>query len=110
MTTDINTRARDFAGLWNTIKGDYAPGDEMLDASPLRVALAKRAIAELPLPQRTVLLAYVDLQSYRATGALLGLSHDTIRANVLPLLKRVRDRIAELAAQMPKDIEMERRK
>jgi len=95
------SRARSLRDIVRDIREDYRPDGTVFDRDPERVSVLKEAVARLPEADRTLLLLYAELQSYRKMGAALHLSHMTCRRAVV----RIRARVLEMYAE-----EMERRR
>lgn len=65
------------------IKEDYVFNPDVMSEDDPRVARIKQIIdTKLSLADKTIILLYVDCQSYRKLGARLGVSHMTIRRDV----------------------------
>ena len=68
---------------YRAIKQDYAFDSDIMSKDDERVAKIKKIIdTKLSLADKTIILLYVDCQSYRKLGARLGVSHMTIRREV----------------------------
>jgi DNA-directed RNA polymerase specialized sigma24 family protein len=77
-------------------RADYAYDGDPFNEDPDRVRLVKQIISEkLPQVDRTLIVLYADCQSYRKLGKALGLSHMTVRKEIL----RIR---AEILAEYEK--------
>lgn len=62
------------------IKEDYAWHPDIMNMDDERVARVKEIInTKLSTVDKTIILLYVDCQSYRKLGKRLGVSHMTIR-------------------------------
>ena len=62
------------------IKEDYAWHPDIMNKDDERVAKVKEIInTKLSTVDKTIILLYVDCQSYRKLGKRLGVSHMTIR-------------------------------
>lgn len=80
MKNDSHGIAVDFRKIKQDYK--YEPDDIMLDEDP-RFTEAKRIInTKLSLEDKTIILLYIDLASYRKLGRRMGVSHTTIRKDV----------------------------
>lgn len=65
------------------IKEDYAWHNDIMTADDEKVGRIKEIInTRLSLIDKTIILLYVDCQSYRKLGRRLGVSHMTIRREV----------------------------
>ena len=68
---------------YRAIKQDYAFDADIMSNDDPRVARLKYIIdTKLSLADKTIILLYVDCQSYRKLGVRLGVSHMTIRREV----------------------------
>lgn len=68
---------------------DYRPDGSPFTPDSDRVALLKEVVAALPEADRTLLLLYAEMRSYRKMGAALHLSHMTCRRAVVKIRARV---------------------
>lgn len=65
------------------IKEDYAWSQDIMSAEDEKVSRLKEIInTRLSLVDKTIILLYVDCQSYRKLGKRFGVSHMTIRREV----------------------------
>ena len=65
------------------IKQEYSYNPDIMNEEDERVTRLKKIIEEkLSLADKTIILLYVDCQSYRKLGKRLGVSHMTIRREV----------------------------
>ena len=65
------------------IKQDYTYNPDIMNEEDERLTRVKKIIdTKLSLADKTIILLYVDCQSYRKLGARLGVSHMTIRREV----------------------------
>ena len=65
------------------IKQDYTYNPDIMNEEDERLTRVKKIIDQkLSLADKTIILLYVDCQSYRKLGARLGVSHMTIRREV----------------------------
>lgn len=77
---------------YKEIKGDYAYNSDMMSPDDERVAKLKKVINErLSAPDKTIIILYAELQSYRKLGKEFGLSHMTIRREVMRIKKIILD-------------------
>ena len=68
---------------YKQIKEDYKFNPDIMSQDDSRVARIKEIIdTKLSLADKTIILLYVDCQSYRKLGARLGVSHMTLRREV----------------------------
>lgn len=71
---------REIVKDFREIKEDYAWHPDMFTKDDERVAKVKEIInTRLSVVDKTIILLYVDCQSYRKLGKRLGVSHMTIR-------------------------------
>ena len=69
---------------YRMIKAEYAFDPSIFNPDEPRVARLKEIIdTKLSQADKTILLLYVDCQSYRKVGKKLNLSHMTIRREIL---------------------------
>ena len=65
------------------IKQEYSYNPDIINEEDERLTRVKKIIdTKLSLADKTIILLYVDCQSYRKLGARLGVSHMTIRREV----------------------------
>ena len=65
------------------IKQEYSYNPDIMNEEDERLTRVKKIIEQkLSLADKTIILLYVDCQSYRKLGARLGVSHMTIRREV----------------------------
>ena len=70
------------------IKEDYVYNPDIMNGEDERTSRIKEIIdTKLSLADKTIILLYVDCQSYRKLGARLGVSHMTIRRDVQRIKK-----------------------
>ena len=70
------------------IKEDYVHNPDIMKEEDERTSRVKEIIdTKLSLADKTIILLYVDCQSYRKLGARLGVSHMTIRRDVQRIKK-----------------------
>jgi DNA-directed RNA polymerase specialized sigma24 family protein len=70
------------------IKQEYAYNPDIFTTDDPRVARLKEIInTRLSQVDRTILLLYVDCQSYRKLGQKMGMSHMTMRREILRIKK-----------------------
>ena len=69
---------------YRAIKQDYAYDADIMSKDDERVAKIKKIIdTKLSLVDKTIILLYVDCQSYRKLGEKMHLSHMSIRREVI---------------------------
>ena len=65
------------------IRQDYTYNPDIMNEEDERLTRIKKIIdTKLSLADKTIILLYVDCQSYRKLGARLGVSHMTLRREV----------------------------
>lgn len=65
------------------IKQEYSYNPDIMNEENERLTRIKKIIdTKLSLADKTIILLYVDCQSYRKLGARLGVSHMTLRREV----------------------------
>lgn len=65
------------------IKEDYNYNPDIMNDDDPRLSRVKEIIdTKLSLADKTIIILYIDCQSYRKLGARLGVSHMTIRREV----------------------------
>lgn len=78
-----NTDTDNIVKEFRDIKEDYVYNADIMDNEDERVSRVKEIInTKLSLVDKTIILLYVDCQSYRKLGKRMGLSHMTIRREV----------------------------
>ena len=74
---------REVVSEFRKIRQDYAYNPNIMNEEDERLTRVKKIIdTKLSLADKTIILLYVDCQSYRKLGARLGVSHMTIRREV----------------------------
>lgn len=69
---------------YRAIKQDYAYEPDIMSKDDERVAKIKKIIdTKLSLVDKTIILLYVDCQSYRKLGEKMHLSHMTVRREII---------------------------
>ena len=70
------------------IKQEYSYNPDIMNEEDERLTRVKKIIDQkLSLADKTIILLYVDCQSYRKLGARLGVSHMTLRREVQRIKK-----------------------
>lgn len=83
-------KAAEIVRQYKKIKDDYAYTPDILSEDDTRVARVKRIMRdELSEVERTILILYMELQSFRKLGEVMGCSHQTMRNEV----QRIKDKI-----------------
>ena len=74
---------REVVSEFRKIRQDYTYNPDIMNEEDERLTRLKKIIDEkLSLADKTIILLYVDCQSYRKLGKRLGVSHMTIRREV----------------------------
>ena len=74
---------REVVSEFRKIRQDYTYNPDIMNEEDERLTRVKKIIdTKLSLADKTIILLYVDCQSYRKLGARLGLSHMTLRREV----------------------------
>ena len=74
---------REVVSEFRKIRQDYIYNPDIMCEDDPRISRVKEIIdKKLSLADKTIILLYVDCQSYRKLGARLGVSHMTIRREV----------------------------
>lgn len=79
----------EITNLYKTVKDDYAYNPDVMSEDAPRVAAVKKAVANLGIVDRTIIILYAETQSLRKVGEMLGVSHQTIKNEV----KRIRQAV-----------------
>lgn len=83
-------KAAEIVRLYKKIKDDYSFTPDILNEDDTRVARVKKIMRdELSEVERTILILYMELQSFRKLGEVMGCSHQTMRNEV----QRIKDKI-----------------
>ena len=79
---------REVVSEFRKIRQDYTYNPDIMNEEDERLTKVKKIIDQkLSLADKTIILLYVDCQSYRKLGARLGVSHMTIRRAVQRIKK-----------------------
>ena len=79
---------REVVSEFRKIRQDYTYNPDIMNKEDERLTRVKKIIDQkLSLADKTIILLYVDCQSYRKLGARLGVSHMTIRREVQRIKK-----------------------
>ena len=74
---------REVVSEFRKIRQDYTYNPDIMNEEDERLTRVKKIIdTKLSLADKTIILLYVDCQSYRKLGKRLGVSHMTIRREV----------------------------
>ncbi len=94
MTKRMNSQVVDD---YRAIKQEYAFDPGPFNGDENRVRRIKEIIStRLSVPDRTLILLYAEYQSYRKLGEQLGLSHMTVRREILRIRKIILDEYGRL--------------
>ena len=75
---------REVVSEFRKIRQDYTYNPDIMNEEDERLTRVKKIIdTKLSLADKTIILLYVDCQSYRKLGARLGVSHMTLRREVM---------------------------
>ena len=70
------------------IKQEYSYNPDIMNEEDERLTRIKKIIdTKISLADKTIILLYVDCQSYRKLGKRLGVSHMTLRREVMRIKK-----------------------
>ena len=79
---------REVVSEFRKIRQDYTYNPDIMNEEDERLTRVKKIInTKLSLADKTIILLYVDCQSYRKLGARLGVSHMTLRREVMRIKK-----------------------
>ena len=79
---------REVVSEFRKIRQDYTYNPDIMNEEDERLTRIKKIIdTKLSLADKTIILLYVDCQSYRKLGARLGVSHMTLRREVMRIKK-----------------------
>ena len=74
---------REVVSEFRKIRQDYTYNPDIMNEEDERLTRVKKILdTKLSLADKTIILLYMDCQSYRKLGARLGVSHMTIRREV----------------------------
>lgn len=76
---------------WRRIRAEYTLKQDMMSQDDTTMALLS-AVSGLPLPEKTLMLMYADIRSYRKMGRMLGLSHMTVRREIMRIRRMIMER------------------
>lgn len=89
MTRQMNSQVVE---EYRAVKQEYAYDATIFNVDSDRVSRIKEIICtRLSVPDRTLILLYAEYQSYRKLGEQLGLSHMTVRREILRIRKIILD-------------------
>lgn len=87
MTTDIRITGKEI----KEILKEYEYNPDIFNEEDERLSSAKKALGEISEADRIIYCLWLDLESSRKVGKILGVSHST----VLKELKRIKNEILE---------------
>lgn len=94
MTKQMNSQVVE---EYRSVKQEYAFDPSIFNVDDDRVSRIKEIIStRLSVPDRTLILLYAEYQSYRKLGEQLGLSHMTVRREILRIRKIILDEYGRL--------------
>lgn len=94
MTKQMNSQVVE---EYRAVKQEYAFDPSIFNVDDDRVSRIKEIIStRLSVPDRTLILLYAEYQSYRRLGEQLGLSHMTVRREILRIRKIILDEYGRL--------------
>lgn len=94
MTKQMNSQVVE---EYRAVKQEYAFDPSIFNVDDDRVSRIKEIIStRLSVPDRTLILLYAEYQSYRKLGEQLGLSHMTVRREILRIRKIILDEYGRL--------------
>lgn len=86
------SRERELVRTYKEIRADYTFDPSIFNAEPDRVRIVKDIVCNrLDEVDRTIILLYADCGSYRKLAQRMGMSHMTIRREVLRIKRRILD-------------------
>lgn len=75
---------------YKLIRRDYEYSPDVMSEEDERTTRIKEIIHKnLNTADRTIIILYIDLQSYRKLGVMLGLSHMTVRREVIRIKNEI---------------------
>lgn len=79
---------REVVSEFRKIRQDYTYNPDIMNEEDERLTMLKKIIDQkLSLADKTIILLYVDCQSYRKLGKRLGVSHMTVRRECMRIKK-----------------------
>ena len=85
---------------YRTIKEEYAYDPDILSKDDERVARVKQIIdTRLSVVDKTIILLYADCQSYRKLGKKLGISHMTLRREIIRIKKIIMEEYEKMTTE-----------
>lgn len=86
----MNYNMNNAVNTYKLIRKDYEYSPDVMSEEDERTTRIKEIIHKhLNTADRTIILLYIDLQSYRKLGVMLGLSHMTVRREVIRIKNEI---------------------
>lgn len=86
----MNWNMNNAVNTYKLIRRDYEYSPDVMSEEDERTTRIKEIIHKhLNTADRTIILLYIDLQSYRKLGVMLGLSHMTVRREVIRIKNEI---------------------
>lgn len=83
-------KAAEIVRQYKKIKDDYSFKGDIMDQDDIRVARLKKIMnTELSEVERTILILYAEMQSFRKLGEVMGCSHQTMRNEVQRIKQKI---------------------
>lgn len=102
ITNQEDKNLREVVADYKTIRKDYEFDSSVFCKDTPRVSLLKHILKErLSDVDRTLIILYIDLQSYRKLGRRLGLSHTVVAKEI----RRIKDQVLEEYDRLSKEKE-----
>ncbi len=84
------------ARTYKDIRADYSFDPSVFNNEPERLRTVKEIIAnELTPAEQTFIILYADFQSYRKLGKRFGLSHMTVRKEIIRIREKIKSKYNE---------------
>lgn len=86
----MNWNMNNAVNTYKLIRRDYEYNPDVMSEEDERTTRIKEIIHKhLNTADHTIILLYIDLQSYRKLGVMLGLSHMTVRREVIRIKNEI---------------------
>lgn len=86
----MNWNMNNAVNTYKLIRRDYEYSPDVMSEEDERTTRIKEIIHKnLNTADRTIIILYIDLQSYRKLGVMLGLSHMTVRREVIRIKNEI---------------------
>lgn len=86
-------RKSDPLRYWRRIVAEYQPQEDIFCEDEPRVALCKKALAELPDSDRQLFILYAETGSVRRVAQLLNMSSSTLQYRILKIRTHLRRQV-----------------